>query len=297
MHWVIAGASGFLGTALVGDLERDGHDVTRLVRRAPRGPGESRWDPVSGEVDADVLRRADVVVNLAGANIGRLPWTASYRRTLRDSRISSTRTLAAALAGLADPPVFVAQSAIGWYGRDRGAEWLDEDSDAGSGFLADLVRDWEAATSAAEQANVRVVRLRTGLVLDRGGGALRLIALPFQFGLGARLGSGRQYMGVIGLPDWLAAVRHLATEPSCAGAYNLVLPEPPTNEEFTRRLAAALRRPAFLRVPGPVLRLALGEFSWELLGSRRLRPRRLLDSGFTFRSPTLPEIFAPFRES
>lgn len=293
MHWVIGGASGFLGTALVQDLERDGHQVTRLVRRETQGPGESRWDPASGEIDAGVLRRADVVVNLAGASVGRVPWTASYRRTLRESRLSTTRTLAAALAGLTDPPVFVAQSAIGWYGRDRGDEWLDEDTAAGDGFLADLVRDWEASTAAAERAAARVVRLRTGLVLDYGGGALPLIALPFRLGLGARLGTGRQYMGVIGLPDWLAAVRHLAMDPSCAGTYNLVLPEPPTNLEFTRRLAAALRRPAFLRVPGAALRWALGEFAWELLGSRRIRPRRLVDSGFTFRSPTLAELLDP----
>ncbi|HEY8455300.1 MAG TPA: TIGR01777 family oxidoreductase [Actinopolymorphaceae bacterium] len=292
MRWVLAGASGFLGKALHAELGRLGHDVVRLVRRPPESPHESAWNPVRGEVDPGVLGEADVVVNLAGANIGRVPWTASYRHTIRASRVTTTRTLARALADLENPPTFIAQSAIRYYGVGRGDELLTEDSGPGEGFLASVVQEWEAATEPAERAGVRVVRLRTGVVLDSSGGAFPLLVLPFRFGLGGQLGSGRQYMGMISLVDWLAAVRFVAEREDCRGPYNLTLPEPPTNAEFTKALGAALHRPTVARVPAFVLRTLLGGFSAELLDSVRIVPRRLLDAGFRFTAPDVESLVA-----
>lgn len=290
MHYVLAGASGFLGRALQVRLSDDGHDVTRLVRGDAHSAHESAWDPAAGGVDAQVLARADVVVNLAGANIGRLPWTESYRRTIRESRVTTTRTLADALAALPNPPVFVAQSGVDFYGRDRGDDELDEDAASGDGFLTGVVRDWEQAAEPAEQAGVRVLRLRTAPVLDRSGGVLPLISLPFKVGLGGRLGSGRQYMPMMSLPDWVAAVRFLAERDECRGAYNLTMPEPATNAEFTRVLGAALHRPTVVPVPSLALRTLLGDFSEQLLGSARVYPRRLLEAGFTFDAPDLAAV-------
>ncbi|MEQ4205873.1 TIGR01777 family oxidoreductase [Actinopolymorpha sp. B9G3] len=292
MRYVLAGASGFLGRALHADLARAGHDVIRLVRRTPQSPHESQWDPAHDQVDPGVLADADAVVNLAGANIGRIPWTAAYRQTIRTSRITTTSTLANVLAGLPEPPVFVAQSAIRYYGEGRGDEELTEDSLPGLGFLAGVVREWEEATSPAERAGVRVVRLRTGVVVDRSGGAFPLIAAPFRLGLGGRLGSGQQYMGMISLTDWLAAVRFVVERPGCQGAYNLTLPEPPTNAEFTQALGAALKRPTPAPVPAFVLRTVLGGFSIELLDGLRILPSRLLEAGFTFTAPDVASAVA-----
>lgn len=297
MRWVIAGSSGFLGQALAGDLGRHGHQVVRLVRREPSGPGQSRWDPALGLLDKQVLADADVVVNLAGANVGRVPWTASYKREIRESRTSTTGTLATALTELARrgpattaAPVFVSMSAIGYYGKDRPVGAIDEHTAPGGGFLAETVRMWEECTRPAEQAGVRVVRLRTGVVLGHGGGVYPLMSFPFRFGLGARLGSGRQYMGMIGLDDFLAAVRFLAERADCAGPYNLTLPHPPTNAEFTRALGRSLHRPAVLGVPAAVLRTVLGGFADELLGSAKIFPRRLLQAGFRFETPDVVQL-------
>lgn len=280
MHWVVVGATGFLGQALTTAISRHGDTVGSLSLRHP------------DTVDLSPLDTADVVVNLAGASIGRVPWTASYRRTLRESRIESTRLISERIARRADPPVFVLQTATGVYGADRGATVLDEDSEPGDGFLAELVVDWEAAAAPAIDAGCRVVRLRTGVVLDRGGGAFGPMMLPFRLGVGGRLGSGRQYMCVVSLFDWLNAVRFVVADPECSGPYNVVVPTPPTNREFTAALGHALHRPTLLPVPGWLLRPVLGGLADELLGSRRVVPRRLREAGFEFTAPTVDQLLA-----
>lgn len=291
MKYVLAGASGFLGTALARDLRSRDHEVLRLVRRSPAGPDEVRWDPVAGTLDPAALDGADVLVNLAGANVGR-PWTPTYRSVLRESRVSTTSTLAAAAAQLDRPPVFITQSGIGGYGKDCGERVLTEESDLGDGFLADVVRLWEGATEPARTAGCRVAALRTGVVLDGSAPAFRLLALPFRLGLGGRLGSGRQYFPVVSLTDWLRAVRHVAEHDAVEGPVNVTLPTPTTNRDFTKDLAAQLHRPALLHVPSLVMTTALGEFAWELVGSKRALPTKLLDTGFTFTHPTAREALA-----
>lgn len=275
MHWVVVGASGFLGQALTTTVTQQGDTVQGLSLRDP------------ATADLSVLDEADVVVNLAGASIGRVPWTSSYRQLLRNSRIVSTRAIAERIASRARPPVFVLQTATGVYGADRGDTVLDEDSEPGDGFLAELVVDWEAAAMPAIESGCRVVRLRTGVVLDRDGGAFGPMLLPFRFGLGGRLGSGRQYMCVVGLFDWIAAVRFVVANQDCSGPYNVVLPTPPTNQQFTEALGRALRRPTLLPVPAWAIRTVLGGLAVELLGSRRAVPRRLREAGFEFGAPTV----------
>ncbi|MGW5358668.1 TIGR01777 family oxidoreductase [Actinopolymorpha pittospori] len=292
MRYVLAGASGFLGRALRERLIGEGHEVTQLVRRAPQSPDQTWWDPARGQLEAGVLAGAGAVVNLSGATVGRVPWTSGYRRTLRESRIGPTTTLATALADMSEPPVLVSQSATGYYGMDRGAEELDEDSPSGDGFLAGLARDWESATEPAAKAGVRVVKLRTSAVFDQSGGVLRLLQVPFRLGVGGRLGSGRQYMPMVSLDDWLAAVRFTVDRADAQGSYNVTLPHPATNAELTSALGAAFHRPTLLPVPGLALRTGLGEFSAELAGSRRLVPRRLLEAGFSFSAPDVTSMVA-----
>jgi uncharacterized protein (TIGR01777 family) len=288
MRVAIAGSSGFLGTALREHLRANGHSVVRLVRSEPSGADESRWDPYAGTVDAALLGGCDVVVNLAGVPIARL-WTAKNRAAILRSRVATTRTLATALAGLPQPPALLAQSGIDYYG-DRGAESVDESSPAGTGFLAEVVEKWEAATAPASAAGVRVCRLRTGVVLHPRGGALHLMLVPFRLGVGGRLGSGRQYMSALSLTDWVRAAYFLATTSTASGAYNLVAPHPPTNAELTEELGRALHRPTKLLVPSFALRKALGGLSSTLLGSLRAQPKRLTDAGFTFEHPDIAAI-------
>lgn len=289
MRYVVAGASGFLGRALCADLARDGHNVVRLVRRVPRAPDESSWNPETGRVDVEVLAAADVVVHLAGASIGR-PWTPRYRDLIKRSRVDTTRTLARALAGLgASRPRLVCQSATGYYPKDRDGESYAEDGPLGSGFLAEVVGSWEAAARPAVDAGCPVAFLRTGLVLSRSGGAFPLMVIPFRLGLGGRLGTGRQYMPMVSLPDWVRAVRHVIDR-ELTGAVNITIPTPPTNAQFTAALGRALGRPTVLRVPATALRLALGGLSAELLGSVHVAPRRLLETGFTFTAPDVDAV-------
>ncbi|MEU8225229.1 TIGR01777 family oxidoreductase [Kribbella sp. NPDC048915] len=285
MKYVLAGASGFLGKALARELGAQGHQVTRLVRRTPSAPDELRWDPAAGDLDAASLGDPDVLVNLAGANIGR-PWTPTYRLTLRESRVSTTSTLAAAAARLEHPPVVITQSGIGGYGLDRGDEILTEDSELGDGFLAEVVRLWEGALEPAQKAGSRVVALRTGVVLDRKAPAFQLLSLPFRIALGGRLGPGTQYFPVVSLTDWIRTVQHAAETDTVSGPVNVSLPTPTTNADFTEALATALHRPAFLPVPATLMKLTLGEFAWELLGSKRALPTRLQSTNFTFHHPT-----------
>lgn len=291
MKILLAGASGFLGTALRTELTAAGYDVHRLVRREPAAADEHRWDPDSAAVDADLVAGCDVVVNLAGAAIAHWPWTARWREEILASRVRTTGTLARAIAQAPSPPTFVVASGMAIHGNDRGSQWLDETSSEGAGFLADVVRAWESAADPARAAGARVVHLRTGVVADRRGGALRLMLPAFRAGLAARVGSGRQYFSVISLRDWVGAVRFLIEHGDDAtGPFNLVGVDPPTNAEFTKALAAKLHRPAVLWVPQTPLRLALGGLAGELLGSLRMRPTRLVDAGFEHRDRDLDAV-------
>jgi uncharacterized protein len=289
MRFVLAGASGYLGTALRDHLARGGHDVVRLVRGEARSPSESTWDAYRGHVDSDVLSTADVVVSLSGATIGR-PWTQSHRRTILDSRIKSTTTLAKAIAALDRKPTFLSQSGMNIYGDSRGDEVLTEDSPAGSGFLSGVVTEWEGSAEVAAESGARVCLMRSGVVLGPGGGTLRLMQIPFRLGVGGRLGSGAQYFSAISLHDWVRAVDHLASTSSASGPFNLTAPEAPTNAELTAEFGRRLHRPTKLPVPELVLKTALGELSGLLLGSLRGRPRRLLESGFRFDHPDVTTI-------
>ncbi len=289
MRIVIAGASGFLGQAWRAHLAGQGHDVVRLVRGEALSPNESAWDPYSGRVDQSVVDGADVVANLAGAPIARWPWTAAYRQTLRDSRVFTTRTLAEAVARSPRPPAFLAQSGIAGYG-DRGDEALTETSDTPADtVLGRITREWEAATAPAADAGARVCIMRTAVVLDKRGGALKPLHLLFGTGLGGPLGDGRQYFPTISLDDWVRAATFLAEQDGTSGVYVLAGPGTTTNAEFTDELGRLLHRPTRLRVPAWPMRTVLGELSNELLGSVRVEPEHLLADGFEFAHPTLTD--------
>ncbi|WP_410811088.1 TIGR01777 family oxidoreductase [Micromonospora sp. 067-2] len=290
MRILLAGASGFLGTRLADRFSADGHQVTRLVRRPARDPRERRWDPSAGQLDPATVAESDAVVNLAGAGVGDKRWNDDYRRLIRSSRVDSSSTLAIAVAALpaADrPKVLLNSSAVGWYGN-TGDRVVEEDAPAGEGFLADVCRVWEAATRPAEDAGVRVVRLRTGLPLHRDGGLLKPQLLPFKLGIAGRLGSGRQWLPWISMVDWLDAVRFLLDRDDIAGPVNVVGPNPVTNAEFTRELARQLHRPAIIPIPALALKVALGGFAHEALTSTRVHPEVLTRAGYHYHHPDLP---------
>jgi uncharacterized protein len=292
MRFVIAGSSGFLGTALRERLARDGHEVIRLVRGEPPSSSASRWDPTSGQVDRSVIESADVVVNLAGSPIVR-PWTARRRDSIMSSRVLTTRTLATAIAASTDPPVLVAQSGTDAYGAGYGDTVLTEDMPRrGDTFLARVVEESESATEPARAAGARVCHLRSGVVLDRRSETLKIMLPFFWIGVAGRVGDGRQYFPVISLRDWLDAVLHLVHNETSAGPYNLTLPDPPTNAEFTKALGAALHRPTVTVLPASLVRFGAGDLSMMLLNSARAVPRRLLDKGFTFADPTVEDAIA-----
>ncbi|HWB67884.1 MAG TPA: TIGR01777 family oxidoreductase [Mycobacteriales bacterium] len=286
MNIVVTGASGLIGSALVPALRSDGHTVTKLVRRDPRADDEARWDPMRGEVDGSAVAAADAVVNLAGAGIGDRRWTASYKRQVYDGRINGTGALARALAGAADRSrIFISGSAVGYYG-DRGGDEVDESSGPGDGFLPHLVVDWEAATQPAADAGVRVVTIRTGVVLAAEGGALGQVLPLFKAGLGGRLGSGRQWLSWIALADEVAAIRFLLAADDVSGAVNLTAPQPVRNVDYTKAVGRALHRPTVLPAPAFALRAAFPGFADEgILISQRVMPRRLTDAGFEWRHP------------
>jgi uncharacterized protein len=288
MTVLVTGASGFIGSALVPALTTGGHSVRRLTRAAAEREDEYRWNPAAGDVDPRALEDLDAVVHLAGESVaGR--WTAAKKERIRRSRVDGTRTLSEALAGLGRPPrVLVCASAIGYYG-DRGDEVLTEESAPGEGFLADVVQAWEAASRPAEEAGIRVVRLRFGIVLSSAGGALRTMLRPFRLGAGGRLGSGRQWTSWVSIDDVVGAIHHALFTDALRGAANTVAPNPVTNAELTSTLARLLRRPALLPVPAAVLRVALGEFSQEALSSARVVPARLGGTGYDFRHPELEQ--------
>lgn len=294
MRVTISGSSGLIGTALAESLEHEGAEVLRLVRRPAKSAGEAQWDPLAGPggLDPAVLSGIDAVVHLAGAPIASRRWTDARKQQLRASRITSTSTLVAAMIAAEQPPaVLLSGSAIGWYG-DTGEREVDESSSAGNGFLATLVRDWEAATGPASSAGIRVVNLRTGVVLSRHGGMLGTLLPLFRLGMGTRFGSGRQYLSWISLTDEVGAARFLLDHDEIEGPVNLTAPQPVTNAEFTAAVADTLRRPARLRAPAPLLRAGLGEASGELLASSRVLPRKLEKAGFTFQYPELNAALA-----
>jgi uncharacterized protein len=286
MRIVVGGASGLIGSALVPELRNAGHEVVRLVRNEAGAPGDVRWSPAAGELDPARLGTVDAIVNLTGENIGQR-WTESRKRRIRDSRVQATGLLARTAAALEPRPrAFVSASAIGVY-PDRGDEILTEESGEASGFLADIVRAWEAAADPAREASIRVVSLRQGPVLSRHGGALERMLLPFRLGVGGRIGSGKQWFSWVELGDVARAYAHvLATD--VEGVLNLTAPNPVTNEQFTKALGQALHRPAVLPVPGVAMRALFGEMGQKtLLEGQRVLPARLLASGFEFSAPTI----------
>jgi uncharacterized protein len=290
----ITGASGLIGSALTRDLTSDGIEVLRLVRRAPAGADEARWDPAApgAGLAPNALDGIDAVVHLSGAPIASARWTAARKRELRASRIESTAALAGLLADRQEPPqALLVASAIGWYG-DTGSREVDESAPNGTGFLAELVRDWEAAAKPAAEAGIRVAHLRTGIVLSRQGGMLGQLLLPFRLGLGFRIGPGTQYISWITLADHIRACRFVLEDPQLSGPVNLTGPAPVTNAEFSSALGSALHRPALLRLPAGLLRTGLGEVSGELLASYRVRPGRLLAAGFAFQDGQLGPALA-----
>ena len=292
MDVAVTGSSGLIGSALGPALTGAGHRMVPVVRsqgaKANRS-GALGWDPDAGTIDAGGLEGIGAVVHLAGENIGASRWNEAQKARIRDSRVKGTALLAQTLAKLANPPrVLISASGINVYG-DRGDEVVTEASRPGEGFLAEVCKAWEAAAAPAEQAGIRVVHLRSGIVLSPAGGALEKMLTPFRLGLGGRLGSGAQWMSWISIDDEVGAIVHLLGDGAPAGPVNATAPNPVTNADFSQALARALRRPAVLPVPAPALRLLLGrEMADELLlASMRVLPTRLLDSGYAFRAPDL----------
>ena len=282
MRIAITGSSGLVGSAAVVALRASGHEVVRLVRRPERASDVALWQPDTGELDVAALGAIDAVLHLAGENIAAGRWTDAQKRRIADSRGPVTERLCRSLAALPRrPATLIAASATGVYG-DRGDEILTETSEAGSGFLADVARAWEAGTSPARDNGIRVVNLRIGIVLDRDGGALQRMLLPFRLGIGGRLGSGDQWMSRITLADLVRIIERACHDRELHGPVLAVSPEPVTNREFTRTLAAVLRRPAVLPVPAFALRLLFGEMATLLLGSQRARPDVLTAANFEF---------------
>lgn len=286
-----------IGSALVARLSRDSHDVVRLVRSDASGH-DVHWDPAKGELDPGTIDGADAVINLAGAGIGDHRWTDEYRHTLRESRLATTALLATTMAAAERPPrVFLSGSAVGYYG-DRADEVLDEQSSPGTDFLAELCVDWEAETAPAEEAGIRVVHLRTGIVLSAKGGALKKQLPLFKFGLGGKFGKGDQWWSWIAIDDEVGAIVHLL-DSAVSGPVNLTAPNPVRNAELAKALGRALKRPSFLRVPefGPKLVLG-GELADALLFSgQRALPTVLGADGYRFRHPTIDEALTAILRS
>lgn len=287
MKIVITGSSGLIGAALVRDCEKRNFEVVKLVRRVPKQESESQWDPVKGIVDLNVLEKATAIVNLAGAGVGDRRWSKKYKKLILDSRVNSTETLANAIVNLKTPPsVFVSGSAIGFYG-DTADVAVDENANLGEGFLSDVVFNWEYAAQRVRSNNIRVVHPRTGLVMSKRGGLLKKILPLFKLGLGGKLGNGKQYWSYISLEDEIRAIHHVIDDVRLTGGVNFTNPNPVTNAEFTKSLSSVVNRPAFLNVPSLALKIALGEFSIEALGSSRILPSKLKAAGFKFNQPDI----------
>jgi uncharacterized protein (TIGR01777 family) len=272
----ITGASGLIGTALVGYLKSEGHTVQRLVRRAVVAQDEIQWDPKSGYVDIEALRGVDAVIHLAGVGVGDKRWSKKYRSEILNSRLLGTTAIANAVTEV-KPQVFISASAIGWYGESGNRAVVESDR-VGDDFLAAVCREWEGAADLA--TGVRTVKIRTGLVLDPTGGALGKMLPLFRLGLGGKLGNGKQWWSWITLHDLIRAITFLLENP-VSGPVNLTSPNPVTNQEFTSALARAMHRPALFPAPAFALKLALGGFSSEILGSKKVNPQVLTEAGFT----------------
>ena len=292
MRFLIAGSSGFLGGELTRALTADGHQVTRLVRRAAQDPDEEQWDPYTARLDPDLVEGTDVVVNMAGTPTAGNPHSKKWARELMASRVTTTQVLADAIAGSTRKPAFLAQNGVGIYG-DHGPEVVTETSDSrGDALLTRVTRAWQEATQPASAAGARVCVLRTAPVLERGQAPLQQLLLPFRLGFGARLGDGHQSFPVGSLRDWLGAVRFLATSDTAAGPFNICCPVTPTNAEFTDALAHAVGRKARLKAPAVLLRAAAGEMAPEVLGSVNARPAALEAAGYTFADRDIESVIA-----
>ena len=283
----ITGASGMIGTALVGHLKSEGYTVQKLVRRPSRSAEEITWDAHTGVVDLEALAGVDAVIHLAGAGVGDKRWSKKYRSEILNSRLLGTTAIANAV-NVVKPSVFISASAIGWYGETGNRAVIETDR-AGEDFLAAVCREWEGAADLVQ--DVRTVKLRTGLVLDPTGGALGRMLPLFRFGLGGKLGNGKQWWSWITLHDQIRAIV-FALENKVEGPMNLTSPNPVTNQEFTAGLARALHRPALFPAPALALKIALGGFSTEILGSKKVMPQALLDAGFVFDYPHLAPALA-----
>ena len=283
----ITGASGLIGSALVGHLKSEGHTVQRLVRRATVSSDEIRWDPKTGYVDIEALRGVDAVIHLAGAGVADKRWTKRFKSEILNSRLLGTTAIAHAVSEI-KPQVFISASAIGWYG-DSGNRAVFESDSVGNDFLAAVCREWEGAADLA--GDVRTVKLRTGLVLDPTGGALGKMLPLFRFGLGGKLGSGKQWWSWITLHDVVRAIEFALVNP-ISGPINLTSPNPVTNQEFTAALARAMKRPALFPAPAIALKIALGGFSSEVLGSKKVTPTALSEAGFTWDYPHITNALA-----
>lgn len=283
----ITGASGMIGTALVGHLKSEGYTVQKLVRRASRAADEISWDPQSGTVDLEALAGVDAIIHLAGAGVGDQRWTKKYKSEILNSRLLGTTAIANAV-NTVKPSVFISASAIGWYGETGNRAVIETDR-AGEDFLAVVCREWEGAADLA--SDVRTVKLRTGLVLDPTGGALGRMLPLFRFGLGGKLGNGKQWWSWITLHDHIRAIT-FALESKIEGPVNVTSPNPVTNQEFTAGLARALHRPALFPAPSFALKIALGGFASEILGSKKVMPQALMDAGFNFDYPHIAPALA-----
>ncbi len=292
MKIIMSGSSGFIGTAALSKLTADGHQIIRLVRSVDsRKTASIVWNPTEGVLETDQLEGANVIIHLAGESVaGR--WTVAKKERILQSRVHGTRLLSESIAWLADrPKVFLSASAVGFYGN-RGDEVLTEDSQLGSGYLADVCREWESATTAARNAGIRVVHLRFGMVLDTRGGALPKMLTPFKLGLGGVIGTGRQYISWITLNDAVRALQFAMETPVLQGPINVVSPNPVNNREFTKSLGRALKRPTLFPMPAFAARLAFGQMADEvLLAGARVQPQRLLTAGFQFQQPDLTAAF------
>ncbi len=289
MNVLVSGSTGLVGSAVVAALTAEGHRVTRLVRtEVSPGTASIAWDPMAKRLPAPALEGLDAVVHLAGENIAKGRWNAAKKAAIRDSRIQGTRVLGEALSQLVEPPkVLVSASAIGYYGS-RDDRVMREDSRPGTDFLAEVCKDWEAATQPAEARGIRVVHLRIGVVMAREGGALHKMLTPFKLGAGGIMGSGKQYVSWVALDDVTGIVLHVLNTESLAGPVNAVAPNPVTNYEFTKTLGRVLKRPTAFPMPTPAVKALFGEMGDALLlSSTRVEPARLQESGYTFRHPEL----------
>lgn len=293
MKIAVTGSHGLIGEALCKHLTGQGHTVARIIRASNSTNGDIRWNLANASIESDKLNDVDAVIHLAGENIASHRWTSEQKQKIKESRIRGTKLLAETICGLEKKPeVVVSGSAIGFYG-DRGSETLTESSNVGSGFLADVCREWEEAIAPVAASGVRVVNARTGVVLSTKAGALNKMLPIFQLGGGGNIGDGRQYMSWISLDDEVKALEFALTHSSVSGPVNLVAPNPVTNAEFTAVLGSVLHRPAFIPLPAFAAKIVLGEMADELLlSSQKCQPTKLLSAGYQFEYPELKKALS-----